>query len=164
MLKKSITFEDYNGVTITEDFFFNLTKSELVELEVSEKEGFAEALKAIVAAADGAVIIAKFKAIILLAYGIKSEDGRRFIKSDALREEFSQTEAYSQLFIELCTDAEAASRFIKGIVPSGLSLSTAPDALGNVSITAPLPADTSLESMSREELLKALAEKTPPTE
>lgn len=133
MLKKSITFEDFDGNMRTEDFYFNLTKAELVELELSEKKGLAETLKEIVASNDGALIVEKFKTIILLAYGQKSEDGRRFIKTQALKDEFAQTAAYSELFIELATDADAAARFIKGIVPqSGM----APDVLDIVAPTS----------------------------
>jgi hypothetical protein len=120
MLKKSITYKNYNDKTVTEDYYFHLTKAELIELEVSEKGGLAEALKRIVASNDGAQIIQTFKKIILQAYGVKSEDGRRFIKSQELRDEFEQTEAYSTLFMELATDAGAAAIFVNGIVPEGL--------------------------------------------
>lgn len=122
MLKKTITYTDFNGDTQTEDFYFHLSKAELVELELSEKGGFAEMLQSIVEAEDGKTIIAKFKELILKAYGVRSEDGRRFIKNDKLSEEFSQTEAYSQLFIELATDADHAATFMKGVVPSDVTV------------------------------------------
>ena len=120
MLKKTITYEDFNGETITEDFYFNLSKAELVELQLGEKHGFAEHLQTIAASEDGRQIVETFKKMILLAYGQKSSDGRRFIKNEQLREEFSQTEAFSNLFVELATDAEAAAAFANGILPSGL--------------------------------------------
>jgi hypothetical protein len=120
MLKKSITYDDYVGTTVTEDFFFNLSKAELVELELSHKDGLSASLQKIVASEDGAEIIKEFKNIILKSYGEKSEDGRRFIKNQHLRDEFESTEAYSVLFMELVTDAEAAAAFIRGIMPQGL--------------------------------------------
>lgn len=121
MIKKTITFEDYNGNSVTEDYFFNLSKAELVELELSEKGGLAAFLKKIVETDDGNMIVEMFKKIILLAYGEKSEDGRRFVKTPELRDSFAQTEAYSELFVELATNADAAAAFINGVVPSGLS-------------------------------------------
>lgn len=121
MLKKTITFEDFNGEQITEDFYFNLSKAEIVELQVGTEKGLAETLQEIVKANDGKLIIENFKKIILLAYGKKSEDGRRFIKSQDLRDEFEQSSAYSELFIELATNAEKAAEFINGIVPTGLA-------------------------------------------
>lgn len=118
MLKKTITYTDYNGTERTEDFYFNLTKAELTEMELSTTGGMAEMMQRIVAAQDAPAIIKIFKELVLKAYGQKSPDGRRFIKSDALREEFSQTEAYSILFMELATDADAAAKFVNGIVPA----------------------------------------------
>lgn len=120
MLKKTITYTDYNGLERTEDFYFNLTKAEIMEMEMSTTGGFAEMLQKIVAAQDAPAIIKVFKDITLKAYGEKSADGKRFIKNDELREAFSQTEAYSQLFMELATDADAASNFIKAIIPADL--------------------------------------------
>lgn len=120
MLKKTITYTDYNGLERTEDFYFNLSKAEIMEMEMSTTGGFAEMLQKIVAAQDAPAIIKVFKDITLKAYGEKSADGKRFIKNDEMREAFSQTEAYSQLFMELATDAEAASNFIKAIIPADL--------------------------------------------
>jgi len=158
MIKKTIKFEDFNGQELTEDFFFHFSKAELVELEVSEKEGFAESLKKIVAAEDGAMIIEQFKKIVLMSYGQKSEDGRRFIKTQALRDEFAQTEAYSQLFMELATSAEAASAFINGVVPASL-LAQIPEAAKN---ETPVTGEVikPITAMSREELIAKFAEKS----
>ena len=117
MLKKTFTYIDYNGVERTEDHYFNLSKAELMEMELSTTGGLAEMINKIVAAQDAPAIVKIFKELVLKAYGQKSADGRRFIKSKELADEFSQTEAYSQLFMELATDAEAASKFVNGIVP-----------------------------------------------
>ena len=117
MLKKTFTYTDYNGVERTEDHYFNLSKAELMEMELSTTGGLAEMINKIVAAQDAPAIVKVFKELVLKAYGQKSADGRRFIKSKEIADEFSQTEAYSQLFMELATDADAAARFVNGIVP-----------------------------------------------
>ena len=117
MLKKAITYTDYNGVERTEDFYFNLSKAEVMEMELGTVGGLAEMLKRIVDSQDVPALIKNFKEIILKAYGEKSPDGKRFIKSEELSTAFSQTEAYSKLFMELATDHEAASVFINGIIP-----------------------------------------------
>lgn len=121
MLKKTITYTDFNGEEVSEDFFFHLSKAELVELEMSHDGGLSEALQRIVVAEDAKSIVAEFKNIILTAYGKKSADGRRFIKNQELRDEFMSTEAYSVLFMELVTDTEAAINFINGVIPAGLA-------------------------------------------
>ena len=118
MLKKTFTYTDYNGVERTEDHYFNLSKAELMEMELSTTGGLAEMINKIVAAQDAPQIVKLFKDLVLKAYGQKSADGRRFIKSKELSDEFAQTEAYSQLFMELATDADAASKFVNGIVPA----------------------------------------------
>jgi hypothetical protein len=118
MLKKTFTYVDFNGVERTEDHYFNLSKAELMEMELSTTGGLAEMINKIVAAQDAPAIVKIFKDLVLKAYGQKSADGRRFIKSKELSDEFSQTEAYSQLFMELATDADAAAAFVNGIVPA----------------------------------------------
>lgn len=117
MLKKTITFTDFDGVERTEDFYFNLTKAELLEMEMGVEGGMQKMLEKIVAAQDSKKIIETFKEIILKAYGEKSPDGRRFIKSKDIVEGFTQTEAYSKLFMELATDPKAAAAFVNGIIP-----------------------------------------------
>lgn len=119
MLKKTITYVDYNGSERTEDFYFNLTKAEIMEMELSTTGGLSEMISRIVAAQDAPAIIKVFKELVLKAYGQKSADGKRFVKSAALSEEFAQTEAYSILFMELATDADAAAKFVNEIVPAG---------------------------------------------
>ena len=126
MLKKTITYTDYNGVERKEDFYFNLTKAEIMEMEMSTSGGLTEMINRIVAAQDAPAVIKIFKELVLKAYGVKSPDGKRFIKSDELATEFAQTEAYSQLFMELATDADAASAFVNGIVPNVEGADAAP--------------------------------------
>lgn len=125
MLKKTITYRDYNDVERTEDFYFNLSKAELLEMELGTSGGLAEMIRKIVAAQDSPSIIKVFKELVLKAYGEKSADGKRFIKSPELSEAFSQTEAYSQLFMELATDEKQAAAFVNGIVPSEMAQAAA---------------------------------------
>lgn len=117
MLKKTITYTDYDGNQRTEDKYFNLTKAELVEMNMSITGGLEKTIQKISEEQDVAKIIALFKDIILKSYGEKSLDGKRFIKNAELSEEFAQTEAYSELFMELATDADKAAAFINGIIP-----------------------------------------------
>lgn len=117
MLKRTITYTDYDGLERTEDFYFNLTRAEVAEMELSVDGGLIKMLNKIVEAKDGKRIIETLKDFILKAYGEKSPDGRRFIKNDEVRANFAQTEAYSKLFMELALDADAAAKFINAIVP-----------------------------------------------
>lgn len=121
MLKKTITYVDYNGSERTEDFYFNLSKAEIMEMEMSTSGGLAEMINRIVAAQDVPAIIKIFKDLILKAYGEKSPDGKKFIKSNEISTDFAQTEAYSQLFMELATDADAAAKFVNGIIPADMA-------------------------------------------
>lgn len=125
MIKKTYEFEDYNGLKRKEDCYFNLSKAEIMEMELGTAGGLAEMIQRVVNAQDTPSIVKIFKDLILKAYGEKSPDGRRFIKSQELSEAFSQTEAYSMLFMELATDADAAAAFINGIVPSDAKVSQA---------------------------------------
>jgi hypothetical protein len=118
MLKKTITYVDYNGSERTEDFYFNLTEAEVLDMEMSVTGGLAEMISRIVKAQDHPAIIKIFKELILKAYGEKSPDGRRFVKSEELSTNFSHTEAYSKLYMELATDADAAAKFVNGITPN----------------------------------------------
>ena len=120
MIKKTVKYTDYNDVERTESFYFNLSKAELTEMEHEHKGGLAEMIKRIVDEEDNVKIMKLFKDIVLRSYGKKSEDGKRFIKDDALRAEFAQTEAYSEIFMELAQDAGAATDFINGVVPKNL--------------------------------------------
>lgn len=120
MLKRTITYEDYDGNTHTEDFYFNLSKAELIEIEASTPGGVAAKLEKISKDNNGAEIIKTFKDIILKSYGVKSEDGKRFIKSEEISRAFEETEAYSELFYELALDADKAAAFVNGIMPRKL--------------------------------------------
>lgn len=137
MLKKTITYNDYNGSERVEDFYFNLTKAEIVEMELTATGGLAEMCRRIVMSRDHAAIVKIFKEIVLKAYGEKSLDGKRFVKTEELSTAFAQTEAYSQLFMELATDADAASDFINGIIPKELS-----QELKNADMESLLPGST----------------------
>jgi hypothetical protein len=112
-----ITYEDYNGNQRTENFSFHLSKAEIIEMELSTEGGFGERIQHIVDARDTPTLIKIFKELILKSYGVKSADGRRFEKSEQLSNEFSQTEAFSQLYVKLATDVDAATSFINNIVP-----------------------------------------------
>lgn len=129
MIKKTIKYTDYNGVEREENFWFNLTKAELMEMEMSTTGGLAETIQKIVDTQDAPAIIKIFKELVLKAYGEKSADGKRFMKRDAngiaLSTYFAETEAYSTLFMELATDAEAAANFVKGIIPNDIDISNA---------------------------------------
>ncbi len=117
MLKKTITYTDYDGNERTEDFYFNLNKAEVMEMEMGTTGGMTKMLERIVAEQDSRRIIEVFKEMIVRSYGVKSPDGKRFMKSPELADAFTQTEAYSNLFMELATNHEAAAAFINGIIP-----------------------------------------------
>ena len=127
MLKKTITYTDYDGNERKEDFYFNLNKAEIMEMEMSTSGGMAEMLQKIVDSQDAPAIIKAFKELVLKSYGQKSPDGKRFIKVDEngqpLSRKFAETEAYSNLFMELATDADAAAKFVRGIVPGDIDIS-----------------------------------------
>ena len=120
MIKKTITYTDYDGNERTEDKYFNLSKPELIEMQTSEAGGLEKKIEKISKEQDVAKIIELMKEIIQKSYGVKSDDGKRFIKNQEILDEFMQSEAYSELFMELATDANAASEFINGILPKGL--------------------------------------------
>ena len=120
MLIKTIPYIDYNGNSRTEDFYFNLSETEITEMELSMEGGFTDYIQRIVRAKDAPSLIKNFKEIVLKAYGEKSQDGRRFVKSPELSEAFSQTEAFNKLFMELVMDDGAAADFINGIIPDSL--------------------------------------------
>ena len=121
MLKRTITYTDYDGVERTEDFYFNLNKAELTSLFNSVSGGLEKQLDQIIKAKDGPRIMENFRKILQLSYGVKSNDGRKFMKSPEIFSDFEATEAYSIIFMELCTDAEAAADFLKGILPKDLA-------------------------------------------
>lgn len=120
MLVKNISYKDFNGDDRNEDFYFNLNDAELTEMSLSINGGLDAYIKRIIDAKDTKELIKLFKDLILKSYGVKSLDGKRFIKSEELTEEFTQTNAYSILFMELATDSKAAANFVNGIIPSDL--------------------------------------------
>lgn len=124
MLKKNIKYTDYNGVERSEDFYFNLSKAEIVEMELGTTGGFSDMIQRIIDTKDVPQIVKLFKDLVLKAYGVKSADGKRFIKIDdngvPLSRAFSQTEAYSVLYMELATNDEAAAKFVNGILPADM--------------------------------------------
>lgn len=120
MIKKTITYTDYNGTERTEDYYFHLTEAEIMEMSLGVDGGLEQMIRRIIAAQDVPQLVATFKDILLRSYGEKSPDGKRFIKTPEVREAFTQTEAYSKLFMELATDAEAATTFMNGVIPADL--------------------------------------------
>ena len=119
MLKKYITYMDYNGVARKEAFYFNLSRSELIKMQLSTEGGMEEYLQRVIDTHDNRKLFELFDQLIKMSYGIKSEDGKRFIKSEKLTEEFAQTEAYTELLLELMGDdsTNAVLEFVKGIMP-----------------------------------------------
>jgi hypothetical protein len=134
----------------------------LMELELSKENGLSEFMQRLIQTKDGKEIVETFKTIILSAYGKKSDDGRRFIKSPELREEFTQTPAYSELFMELAMNAESGAEFIRNLVPDDIAKDLPSieqvqteftgDKASEIELT---PADKALREMSREELMEA---------
>ena len=132
MLKKTITYTDYDGLERTEEFRFNLTKAELVDMELTTAGTFSETMKRIIAEKDIIRIAKLFKELLLKSYGVKSDDGKRFIKSQELSEAFSQTEAYTDLYIELLSNPEEAAKFFAEVAPKMEEVSAVP--AGNVTV------------------------------
>lgn len=120
MFKKTIKYTDYNGVERVEDFYFNLTRAELIEMDFSAEGGLEAYINKIIQAQNGKEIIGILKALISKSYGEKSLDGKYFTKSEELSKAFASTEAYDILFMELATNAEAAADFVNSIIPKSL--------------------------------------------
>jgi hypothetical protein len=137
MLKRAITYEDWDGETVTKDFHFNLTKPELIELQVEPKGGLVTFIESIIKSEDEKEIIAIFKKIVLMAYGVREAD--RFIKNDQVREEFSQTAAFPALFMELASDDEKAADFLLAVIPKDVSEALSKDQLKQAMPRPPTP-------------------------
>ena len=118
MYKENITYTDLNGVQRTEDFYFDLSKPEIVKMQASAKGGYDVQLKSIAASLDGAKIMDFFENFVSKAYGVKSEDGRRFMKSDEISRSFMETPAYEVLFEKLVTDDKYAADFVNAVMRS----------------------------------------------
>lgn len=136
MIKKTFTYTDFNGVERTDECWFHLSKAEIIEMEMSTVGGLTTMINKIVATQDAPSMFRIVKELVLKAYGEKSADGRRFVKSPELSEAFSQTEAYSQLIMEFMTDAEAAAKFINGIVPADVAKEAAKVSNQNAMLSA----------------------------
>jgi hypothetical protein len=121
MIKKTITYEDFNGTMRTETFYFNYSKAELLEMEMSTEGGFVERIQRIIDAKEAPALIKLWKKFVIDAYGVKSDDGRRFMKNDDIRAAFVECPAYSAIFMELATDDVAGSEFVKGVVPADMA-------------------------------------------
>ena len=132
MLKKTITYTDYDGLERTEEFRFNLTKAELMDMELTTVGTFSKLMQKIIDEKDMVRLAKYFKELILKSYGVKSDDGKRFIKSPELSEAFSQTEAYSDLYIELLSNPEEAAKFFAEVAPKMEEVSAVP--AGNVTV------------------------------
>lgn len=121
MIKITKTYTDYNGVTRTEDFYFHFTKAELLKMEMGVKGGLAEMVKRASQTQDAPTIIKVFEDLVAKSYGVKTLDGKGFDKSPEVVKEFLQTEAYSDIFMELATNDEKAAEFVNGVVPADMS-------------------------------------------
>lgn len=143
MLKKEITYDDFNGDTATETLYFNLTKSEMLELDADHIDGLEATIKRITQTNDRQGLIREFKRIIMMSYGQKSPDGKRFVKTDELRQEFQQTAAYDALFMELATNDKSAAAFMKGILPKDMAAEVS--RIENETPTPPKPREIEAE-------------------
>lgn len=117
MYKREATYTDFNGVERKEDFYFNLTEAEILKMEWGEAGGLADQLLRILKKKDAVEIMKTFDKLIDASYGVKSADGRLFVKNPEVLAEFKATQAYSDLYKEICTDSEKAIKFVMGIIP-----------------------------------------------
>ena len=121
MYKMTVNYNDYNGVARQEDHYFNLNKAELIRMEMSIIGGFVEQVNRIIQAQDAPSLIAIFEDLIQKSYGIKTPDGKGFTKNQKILDEFMATEAYSEVYMKLVTDADEAAKFVNGIIPADLA-------------------------------------------
>lgn len=143
MFKETMTYIDFDGNERTEDFYFNLTKAEIAKMDLKTPGGMEAFLQRIIASNDPKEIVTMFEELVQMAYGAKSPDGRRFIKTPEVLAEFTQTEAYSDMFIRLASDAEYASKFIEGIVPK-IESKEKPNTVNGVEIKGTIPPAVSI--------------------
>ena len=120
MLKKVITYTDYDGNERTETHYFNLSKAEMLDMELFTVGGYSNMLQRVIEEQDQIEIVKIFKELVLKSYGIKSDDGKRFMKSEEITKAFTETEAFTELYMELATDSEAAAAFANGIMPKDI--------------------------------------------
>lgn len=121
MIKKTVTFTDFDGNKRTEDFYFHLTEQELTEWELSVDGGLSGALTRIVNSQDTKTLIGIFKDLLMKSYGVKTPDGRGFVKNEEVLNNFTCTQAFSDIYMELATDDKAAAEFVNGVMPAGLA-------------------------------------------
>lgn len=121
MFRIQKTYTDFNGNERKEDFYFHLTEAEVMKMQLGTTGGLAETIQRLIDLQDGPAILKIFEDLVLKSYGVKSPDGREFIKNQALRDSFMQTQAYSDIYVELATDADKAAKFINGILPANLA-------------------------------------------
>lgn len=117
MLKKTYTYTDYNGVTRTETFYFHFTEAEILDMEMSAEGGFAERVQKIIDAKDQSALMKVIKNFVIDAYGVKSDDGRRFIKNEEVKTAFVESPAFSDIFMDMVTNDELAAEFVNGVIP-----------------------------------------------
>ena len=117
MLKKTYTYKDYNDVERTETFYFHFTEAEILDMEMSAEGGFAERVQRIIDAKDQAALMRLIKKFVIDAYGVKSDDGKRFIKNDEVKTAFLESPAFSDIFMDMVTDDELAAEFVNGVIP-----------------------------------------------
>jgi len=120
MIAKTITYVDYNGDEQTETFYFNLSKRELLQMQMSKHGGYDTFIKKIIAAEDFNTVFNELESMVKKSYGVKTPDGR-FIKNNDLLAEFMSTEAYNDLIFELATNADEATKWVNGLIPSNLA-------------------------------------------
>ena len=118
MIKKTVTYTDYNGEQRTETFYFHYTEAEILDMEMSEEGSFADRIQRIIDAKDKTALMKLIKKFVIDAYGVKSEDGKRFMKNDELKTAFLECPAYSDIFMEMVTNDEVAAEFVNGVITS----------------------------------------------
>ena len=120
MIKKTVTYEDYNGEMRTETFYFHFTEAEILDMEMGTEGGFAERIQRIIDAKDQSALMKLIKKFVIDAYGVKSPDGKRFIKNDEVKAAFLECPAYSDIFMDMVTDDKLAAEFVNGVVPKNM--------------------------------------------
>ena len=127
MIKETLTYVDYNGVERTEDFYFHLSKAEILDIETTMPNGSIEEwANSIFATREYDKLWKLFSNLVKQSYGIKSADGRRFMKSEEISKEFSETEAYPVLIEKFLTEPDFASNFFNSLVTNVEKTSAAP--------------------------------------
>lgn len=157
MLKKTITFDDLDGNSVTEEFYFNLNKAEMVEMSAG---GFEAILQQMLDTKDMKEMLKLIKELLGKAVGKRSEDGKRFIKNQEITDDFLQSEAFSELFMELVTDdGTKAQEFFIGLMPKGLGEKAQATILPvNPPKIEEIPQVKALQDLSKEELLERFKE------